>query len=143
MERYLDRGLSRKDSTVTDGHLNTWQTEKPKRLANAKAQRGTERGPERTAKSALRKLQQDELAGSLRGGENVCAIQGFTCLRHRTMLSRSLEALREEVCRGKVRREAQPEKLMGRGSKSRQENTNVFMRQNRRISDQMDQGNQG
>ena len=96
MERYLDRGLSRKDSTVTDGHLNTWQTEKPKRLANAKAQRGTERGPERTAKSALRKLQQDELAGSLRGGENVCAIQGFTCLRHRTMLSRSLEALREE-----------------------------------------------
>ena len=96
MERYLDLGLSRKDSTVTDGHLNTWQTEKPKRLANAKAQRGTERGPERTAKLALRKLQQDELAGSLRGGENVCAIQGFTCLRHRTMLSRSLEVLREE-----------------------------------------------
>lgn len=115
MEKHLDLGLSRKDSTDTDAHLHTWQTEKLKRLANAKAQRGTERGLEWTAKLALRKLQQDELAGSSHGGENLCAMQGFTYWRHRTMLHRRLEVPWEEVCGGEVRRAAQPEKVLGQG----------------------------
>lgn len=36
MEKHLDLGGSR-DSL--DGHLNTWQTDKEKRLANTKAER--------------------------------------------------------------------------------------------------------
>lgn len=63
--------------------------------------------------------------------------------RHRTMLNRRLGACGRSSEGSMVRREPRKRHSGVSGSTNRQQNTNVFMRQNRRISGQLDQGNPG